>query len=128
MSIKLFVALNGQDVVEYDRDVRLPGHQRQFLDKMDMDMDKGLEMNGQFSAKPDLGIRAQYIAMHLVQAVLKDNEAMIAAMCAYLATRIPDLKKVKAEEQGENISIDLVFDEEDNNKKVAVQFDPGKLN
>jgi len=128
MSIKLIVALNGQDVVEYDRDVRLPGHQRQFLDKMDMDMDKGLEMNGQFSAKPDLGIRAQYIAMHLVQAVLKDNEAMIAAMCAYLATRIPDLKKVKAEEQGENISIDLVFDEEDNNKKVAVQFDPGKLN
>lgn len=123
MNVKLIVALNGQDVIEYDRNVRLPGHQRQFLDKMDLDMDEGVTMNGQFSAKPDLGVRAQYIAMHLVQALLKDNEAMISAMCAYLATRMPDLKKVKADEQGENVSIDLVFNEEDNNK-VAVQFDP----
>ena len=127
MSIKLIIALNGQDVIEYDRNVRLPGHQRQFLDKIDMDMDKGLELHGELIPTPDLAMRAQYIAMHLVQAVLKDNEAMISAMCAYLATRIPDLIKVKAEEQGDNISIDLIFNEEDNNK-VAVQFDPGKLN
>lgn len=127
MSSKLVIILNGQSVIEYDRSIRLPGHQRQFLDKMDQDMDSGIEMNGTPSVNPDLGVRAQYIAMHLVQAVLRDNEAMIAAMCAYLATRLPDLKKVKAEEQGENISIDLVFNEEDNNK-VAVQFDPGSLN
>ena len=127
MSTKLTVVLNGQPIVEYDRNVRLPGHQREFLDKMDMDMDKGLEVNGELSANPDLGKRAQYIAMHLVQAIVNDNEAMISAMCAYLATRIPDLKQIKADEQGENISIDLVFNEEDNNK-VAVQFDPGQLN
>lgn len=127
MSNKLVVVLNGQSVIEYDRSIRLPGHQRQFLDKMDMDMDAGIEMNGNSSINPDLGVRAQYIAMHLVQAIINDNEAMIAAMCAYLANRLPDLKKVTAEEQGENISIDLVFNEDDNNK-VAVQFDPGKLN
>lgn len=126
MSVKLIVALNGQDVIEYDRNIRLPGHQRQFLDKMDSDMDDGINLNGHFSENPDLGTRAQYIAMHLVQALLKDNEAMISAMCAYLAIRMPDLRKVKAEELGESISIDLVFNEEDNHK-VAVQFDPNPM-
>ena len=88
-------------------------------------MDSGIRMNGNLSKNPDLGIRSQYIAMHLIQAIQKDNEAMISAMCAYLANRMPDLKKVVAEEQGENISIDLVFNEEDTGKsKVAVQFNP----
>lgn len=126
MSEKLIVVMNGQPVIEYDRNVRLPGHQRQFLDKMDLDMEKGLEMNGQLSTDPDLGMRAQYIAMHLVRAINDENDSMISAMCAYLATRLPDLKKVKADEQGENISIDLVFNEDDNNN-VAVQFDPNIL-
>lgn len=127
MSAKLIVVLNGQSVIEYDRNVKLPDHQSQFLDKMDMDMAEGLEMNGRSSPNPDLGIRAQYIAMNLVQAINDDNESVISAMCAYLATRLPDLKKVKADGQGENISIDLVFNEDDNNN-VAVQFDPGEHN
>jgi len=126
MSNKLIVVLNGQPVIEYDRNIRLPGHQRSFLDKMDMDMDKGISINGQSTTSPDLGVRSQYIAMHLIQAIQNDNEAMISAMCAYLANRIPDLKKVVADEHGENISIDLVFNEEDNNK-VAVQFDPNLM-
>jgi len=127
MNTKLIVAMNGQPVIEYDRNIRLPGHQRQFLDKMDMDMDKGLEINGQSTKNPDIGVRAQYIAMHLVQAINDDNDSMISAMCAYLATRLPDLKQIKADDQGENISIDLVFNE-DNNSNVAVQFDAGQFN
>ena len=123
MSNKLVVFLNGQSIVEYDRKIRLPGHQRQYLDKMDSDMDAGIEINGVHFDKPDLNQRAQYIAMYLVQAILKNNEAMIAAMSAYLANRLPELKQLKALEQGDNISVDLVFNEEDNNK-VAVQFDP----
>ena len=124
MSSKLVVVVNGQSMIEYDRNTRLPGHQRQFLDKMDMDMDAGVNFNGEHIDKPDLKVRAQYIAMHLVQSILNDNDAMIAATCAYLATRIPDLKQVQAIEQGDNISFDLVFTDEQKNQ-VAVQFDPG---
>jgi len=126
MSTKLIVVMNGQSVIEYDRNIELPDHQRQFLDKMDADMAKGMEINGQSSTNPDLGMRAQYIAMHLVRAINDDNDSMISAMSAYLATRLPDLKQVKADEQGENISIDLVFNDDDNNN-VAVQFDPNIL-
>jgi len=124
MSTKLVIVVNGQSMIEYDRNTRLPGHQRQFLDKMDIDMDCGVDFNGEHIAKPDLKMRAQYIAMHLVQSILNENDAMIAATCAYLATRIPDLKQVQAVEQGENISFDLVFTDEQKNQ-VAVQFESG---
>ncbi|VAW93345.1 hypothetical protein MNBD_GAMMA21-964 [hydrothermal vent metagenome] len=124
MSTKLVIVVNGQSMIEYDRNTRLPGHQRQFLDKMDSDMDIGVTINGKHIDQPDLKVRAQYIAMHLVQSILKEDDAMIAATCAYLATRIPDLKQVQANEQGENISFDLIFTDEQKNQ-VAVQFDPG---
>lgn len=125
MSEKLVIVLNGQSVVEYDRNKRLPGHQRQFLDKMDSDMDQGIELMNEKIAKPDNVQRAQFVAMHLVQSLLQEDDAMIAASCAYLASRLPDLKQVKANEQGDMISFHLVFDEPLNNQ-VSVQFDPGQ--
>lgn len=121
---KLVVTLNGQAVVEYDRNKRLPGHQRQFLDRMDEDMDKGVELAGEWCAQPDQTQRAQYVAMHLVQALQKDEDQVIAAACAYLANRLPDLKQVKAIEQGEEFFMDLIFDREFKNQ-VNVSFDPG---
>ncbi len=126
MSTKLVIFINGQSIIEYDRNTRLPGHQRQFLDKMDIDMDAGINISGERVVKPDLKVRAQYIAMQLVNSILKENDAMIAATCAYLATRIPDLKQVQAVEQEENISFDLVFTDEQKNQ-VAVQFDSGLI-
>lgn len=125
MSEKLVIVFNGQSVVEYDRNKRLPGHQRQFLDKMDSDMDQGIELMNEKIVKPDNVQRAQFVAMHLVQSLLQEDDAMIAASCAYLASRLPDLKQVKANEQGDMISFHLVFDEPLNNQ-VSVQFDPGQ--
>ena len=124
MSDKLVIVLNGQAVVEYDRNVRLPGHQRQFLDKMDSDMEQGIELMDEKITQPDHIQRAQFVAMHLGQSLLQEDDAMIAASCAYLANRLPDLKQVKADEQGNMISFHLVFDEPLNNQ-VNVQFDPG---
>jgi len=122
MSDKLVVVINGQAVIEYDRNKRLPGHQRQFLDKMDQDMDHGIELAGEHIPNPDVKARAKYIAMHLINAIVENNSGMIAAMSAYLANRLPELKQIKANEVQDQFSFDLVFDQEYNNA-VAVQFD-----
>ena len=123
MSSKLVVVINGQAVIEYDRNTRLPGHQREFLDKMDSDMDKGIQLGDEHIPQPDQKARAKYIAMHLINAIVEDNGGMIAAMSAYLANRLPDLKQIKANELQDQFSFDLVFDQEYNNA-VAVQFEP----
>lgn len=121
MDNKLRVTLNHVDVVEYDRNRRLPGHQRQFLDKMDTDMSQGLELAGEFIETPDTMQRAKFVAMQLVMALQRQEEGLIAASCAYLANRFPHMLGVKALEQGEQIMLELVFTGEESNK-VAVQF------
>ena len=123
MSNKLIISLNGTSAIEYDRSVRLPGHQRQYLDKMDADMDPGIELGGEFIAEPDQMQRAQFVAMYMVQALIDEQDAMIAASCAYLANRLPDLKQVRAEEKNDLIEFDLVFNEEQKNQ-VVVNFNP----
>lgn len=123
MSDKLVVLLNGQAVVEYDRNKRLPGHQRQYLDRMDADMDAGIELAGESIDEPDAVQRAKFVAMHMANALLDEHDAMIAAACAYLATRLPELKQVKVVQQGEDLMLDLIFDQAFDNQ-VVVQFDP----
>lgn len=124
---KLVVMFNGQAVIEYDRNVRLPGQQREYLERMDDDMAGGIDLNGEHIAEPDGQQRAKFVAMQLVHALIDSKDPMIAAMCAYLASRFPTLKQVKADEQGEHLSLELVFTD-DVTTQVPVTFSPTLTN
>ena len=122
MSNKLAVLLNGEAVLEYDRDVTLTDAQRDSLQKMDSKMDKGFELAGEQITSPDKNQRFQFITMNLIQSLLKEeNEALIAASTAYLAENLPDLKQVTADDRSGQMIIDLVFDKEHQNQ-VKVNF------
>lgn len=110
MAVMMAVVMNGEAKVEYDRQKPLPGIQRRFLDKMDADMNLGLTLNGERIAEPDLTQRAQFVALHLVHALKSDDDERIAALCAYLANRLPELHQIAIQEHGEEVAIDLVFD------------------
>ncbi len=103
MATMLSIYLNDELIVEYDRNRRLPGHQRQFLDNMDRDMDNGITVDGNFIARPDAQQRMQYVAMRLVQGT-------VSATSAYLCNRHDNLKEIHAQEKGEQASISFVFD------------------
>jgi len=119
MGMKLTVFINNEPVIEYDRNMRLPGKQRQYLDKMDADMDTGFELGGEQIDKPDDKDRAKFVAMTLVQSIEANNEPMIVATCAYLASRQSSLKEVRADQDGDNMMMDLVYDQGE-----AVAFTP----
>lgn len=124
-SNKLTVVINGQAVIEYDRNKPLPGLQRRYLDQLDQDMDEGIMLGDVRVDNPNGIQRAQLIANHLINAIEEDNDAVIAATCAYLANRMPSLKQVRATDSGEGMTIDLIFDQS-LDSQVAVGFDPGK--
>jgi len=111
MGMKLTVFINNEAVIEYDRDMRLPGKQRQYLDKMDADMDAGFELSGEQIDNPGEKDRAKFVAMTLVNSIEANNEPMIVATCAYLATRQAGLKEVRADADGDNMMMDLVYDQ-----------------
>lgn len=122
MSNVMAVLLNGTAQIEYNRDIALPDKQRDYLDRMDQDMNTGIQLGEEYLDVPDQIQRAQFIALHLVQSLLADNEQHIAASCAYLAERLPDLKQVKAVTKPDGaIGIDLVFNEAYTNQ-VKVEF------
>lgn len=122
MSEKLHIELNGNSILSYDRNIRLPGHQRQFLDKMDADMMKGVKLAGQVIDEPNPVQKAQFVAIQLLSAIQQDEEGLIAATCAYLANRYPEMLKVVAKETGDQVSMDLVFNEAEQQNTVAVNF------
>jgi hypothetical protein len=125
MSNMLAVLLNGIAQLEYDRDKALPPHQAAYLDKMDSKMDAGILADNARIENPDINQRARFIAANLVSAMKSNDEEMSAALCTWLANRLPDLKQVKIDEDGDRISIDLVFDEE-YSRQTSVSF--SKLN
>jgi hypothetical protein len=112
MSSRLAVVLNGTLQLEYHRDKPLPEAQRQYLDRMDHFMDSGIALGGVQIDAPDQLQRAQFVASSLIQSLRNDNESLAAASCAYLATRIPELRQVKATDVNAQQSIDLVFDKD----------------
>jgi len=105
------VLVNGQSQIEYDRAKPLPDKQLEYLDKMDEGMSAGFELAGEQIDKPDLLQCAQFVSGYLAQAIISENDAMIAASCSWLAIRLQDLKQVKIIQNDEQVSIDLVFNE-----------------
>jgi hypothetical protein len=121
MSNIMAVFLNGIAQLEYDRSKPLPDQQELYLDKMDEKMAEGIQIGDQLVKQPDDNERAQYVAANMVHAIKSDNEAMVAAMCSYLAVRIPDLKQVKIEDKEGNVAIEFDYENE-YGKQVAVEF------
>ena len=124
MSTLMAVLLNGIAQIEYDRGKPLPEYQGAYLDKMDRKMDeRGIAIDGRVITEPDLGQKAQFVSANLAHAINTDDEAQAAAMCTWLAVRLPDLKQVKIRQQGDELSIEFDY-ERDYVKQYPVQFAP----
>jgi hypothetical protein len=117
------VLLNGIAQLEYDRDKLLPDHQLAYLDKMDAKMDDGILLGNETVSNPDQDQRTRFAAANLVHALKSDDANMAAAMCSYLAIRLPELKQVRIEDIEGHVSIEFVFDRE-YRKQVVVDFKP----
>ena len=123
MSNIMAVLLNGIAQIEYDRDRLLPAHQSAYLDKMDATMDNGILIGAEVVRMPDQNQRAQFAVANLVHALKTDDESLAAAMCSYLAIRLPELKQVRIEEVDDQVAVELVFDQA-YRRQVAVPFTP----
>jgi hypothetical protein len=121
MSTIFAVLFNGNPELEYDRRKPLSERQYQFLEKMDQELNAQIVMGGEVIQNPGIEQKAQFVAINLVDALIKSNDGVASAMCSYLATRVPNLKQLKVIENNGQVLIDLVFDE-NYTRQVAVHF------
>ena len=115
------VLLDGIAQLEYDRDKPLPVHQAAYLEKMDARMDAGILADGEMIGSPDIHQKARFVAGNLFHALQQNDEQLAAAMCSWLAVRLPDLKQVRIRTDAGEVAIELVYNE-DYRKQVAVDF------
>ncbi len=106
----LAIVINGALIMKFDRGQRLPGLERRTLEDIDKHLDEGIMVAGVRMIDPDPVVRAQYIANYMIAALLDDQDKKAAAMCSWLATRIPDLQQVRAIENEEGSKMELIFD------------------
>ncbi len=124
--LALTVLVNGEVHIEYHRGRPLAEGQRACLERMDERMSGGVQLGDQWVAQPDSLQRAQFVAIQVIEALRSDNEALIAAGCAYLASRLPELTQIKASLVDGAFSAELVFNQPFVHE-VAVDFSPRRL-
>lgn len=105
------VTVNGDLTLRYERSRALAPRQREYLDRMDERMTRGVELEGKMITNPDRLQRAQFVAMELLSAMTAEDEPRVAAMLSYLAERLADLEQIKVELRDDEATVDLVFDQ-----------------
>ena len=126
---QLTVILNGSPLLLFDRGKPLPGHQRQYLERMDEKMLSGIQLGEDFIKNPNTLQKAQFVSNSMLNALLAEQDSLAAAMCTYLAKRIPDLEQVTAKNSDAGaLSIELIFDRsyEKTAQEQVIIFDPKK--
>lgn len=108
----LVAVVNGESVIEYDRDKSLPEHQLEYLSKMDEKMALGIPSGQGNIFAPDQDQKARFVANQLFMAIKSENDQLIAASMAYLASRLPELKQVSSKDVNGETQISLIYDRE----------------
>jgi len=116
---QLAVVINDQLTLQYDRDKPLPENQQLYLQQLDEKFNLGIELQGESIANPDIQQKARYMALSLMEGIMYQEDAKAAVSMAWLATRLPDLKQVKAIVDEHGTQFDLIFDRENQPHQVV---------
>ena len=108
MMNKILLLVNGQVAFDFVKEISLEESELGFLDKMDGDMDKGVKINGQLIAEPDMQQRATFVTMNLIRALQQNNKAVVTASCAFIANRLPDLAEIHVNDHDTGIFVEFV--------------------
>jgi len=91
--INLF--LNEDLLLSIDKNTRLTGVQRRFIDEMDAGMDRGVRVNARLISNSSPQLKCEYVVAKLITAVSNTNASLIKACKAYLLTRKPLLTEIR---------------------------------
>jgi len=111
VSEPLAVVVDGERVLSYDRTHGLRPHQLASLQAMDRRLDEGFVLAGRRIESPDPVARGQFVALTLLRALERGDDARAAACTAWLATRFPELQQLRIARNPERgPTVEFVFD------------------
>lgn len=107
MQLDVYIG-NSVHQVDISPEMLEDGHE--LFAKMDRDMDAGWKMGPEFIENPNRLQRGQIAASKLLVAIDTGNEPMAQAMAAYIASRLPEVRSIKIDVNGEPLNTEMVTD------------------
>lgn len=107
MSHGFIVTLNNQTIHEYN-EARIPGRLNRYLDQMDQDMEKGIQLGNSWEEHPTELQKQQYVAMVLFDGLEKNDSNLVNVVSAYLFDRYKTLSEINFEQNEELINLKIV--------------------
>lgn len=104
---KMMLFINDQSVFDFDKGITLEEGQLNFLDRMDVDMDKGIKIQGELIVAPGTEQRASFVTMNLIKALQQDNDAVKSSSCAYLMHRFPAINEIHVNDDENRLKVIL---------------------
>lgn len=81
----------------------------EFFARMDRDMDRGWQMGPEFVEHPDTVQRCQIVANKLLTSHAVENQLMVQLMAAYIVKRLPNVKAVNIDTDGEMLNTEFRY-------------------
>lgn len=81
----------------------------EFFARMDRDMDRGWQMGPEFVEHPDTVQRCQIVANKLLTSHAVENRLMVQLMAAYIVKRLPNVKAVNIDTDGEMLNTEFRY-------------------
>jgi hypothetical protein len=82
----------------------------EFFDKIDSDMDKGWQMSRDWVDRPNQEQRCQIVGDKMLTAMHNDNEKLMVLLSAYVLARVPMVKELHIDTNGEMLETELVLE------------------
>ena len=82
----------------------------EFFRKLDSDMDQGWQMSRDWIDNPDLEQRCQIVGDKMLTAMHNDNRKLLVLLAAYMLNRVPGIKGIRIDTNGEMMESELVME------------------
>lgn len=109
MSEQLAIYRNGEQVYAFDKREGLARMQFAYVQRMDADMDRGIQLDGERILDPDQAQRTRFILGQLLEAVSVNDSRGIAMLCRWLAQHVPALDVIRIEDDGDDFRVELGY-------------------
>ena len=80
-----------------------------FFDKMDADMDQGIQMSRQWVQNPGLIERIQLVGNKLLTAIENENDTLGRMMAGYILSRAPNIESIDLDTSGDMQTTEIKF-------------------
>jgi len=103
------LVINDNEVLQYDKNVKLPDNQNEYLKNMDIKMDQGIILGNQNVTQPEQLQKAQFVTLNMLSFLDNNQEQEAIAMFSYLVNYMSELKQVKVLGKPGNYKIEFVL-------------------